>query len=165
MNKPNSPTKQEYTQAKETIKLYEKRQADMLNVHKQLSESLQLFTSFDFKVNKQRREIIFSGVFLGDTTVRLSVTRCSYGDKWNESIGKLIAVKKVLGEDISSVVDLVESEYTGGFVPVRDYPSLEEAKRYIKANNKNPYSSTFNNHPSIECGDIIVFTCHANSLT
>ncbi len=110
-----TPTKQQYEAALETIHLYEKRQEQLNYVKKQLAKKLKQFKQVKFKVNKKEREIIFSGLHAKTNKLLLSKSVCAYNDQFDVNIGKLIVVKKALGEDIESIVELVEKTNLGGF--------------------------------------------------
>jgi len=105
-----TPTKTEYEKALETAKKYEQRQKDMEWVKQQLSEGLQQFEQIKFQVNKWHKEVVFAGV-RGDGQLKLTKSKCADSDVFEESIGKLIAVKRALGEDTKKVEELVESKY------------------------------------------------------
>ncbi|PAD70536.1 hypothetical protein CHH83_01675 [Bacillus sp. 7586-K] len=105
----NTPTKESYEIALDVVKRYEVRQAKLEQLKKDLSYKLSKFTDKKFKINKKAKEIIFTGVIDGKLVVGKSV--CVKDDIYEEVIGKLIAVKKALNEDISEVVKLVEKVY------------------------------------------------------
>lgn len=126
------PSQNEYQKAQETVKQFEERQQQLANVNKELGYKLQQFNSFNFKVNKKNREIMFAGYLESDNKVKMSISKCKPKDKWEESIGKLIAVKKALGEDISEIVELVEVEksFIGiKFIKRRDF--LDGSFEYV----------------------------------
>ncbi len=108
----STPSQTSYEQALETIKQFEQRQKDLEWIEKELSKGLQQFEQIKFQVNKNRKEVVFAGV-RGDGQLKLTKAKCSHGDKFEESIGKLIAVKRALGEDTKKVEELVESKSTG----------------------------------------------------
>lgn len=102
------PTQNEFQKAQDTVKQYEERQKQLTHVKRELGYKLRQFKSISFRVDKKRREITFAGYLEKSNKVKLAISRCNTTDKFEESIGKLIAVKKALGEDIENVVKLVE---------------------------------------------------------
>lgn len=104
-----TPSKQSYELALETVKAYEKRQAQLQALKETLSIKLNAFENFSFKVDKKNREILFAGYSKEHEKTKISKSVCDSNDKFEEVIGKLIAVKKALGEDVKDVVDLVET--------------------------------------------------------
>jgi len=104
----NTPSKASYEAALETVKRYEDRQAQLQQLAKDLSYYLSKFTDKKFKINKKDKEVIFTGVVDGKLVVGKSV--CAKNDKYEEIIGKLIAVKKALSEEVDDVIKLVETE-------------------------------------------------------
>lgn len=101
------PNKSEYEKALETVKQYEERQATLKRLEKDLSFHLSKFDTIKFKIDKKKGRVIFTGVIDGQIKIGESV--CAIGDDFNETIGKLIAIKKSLGLDISDVVEHVET--------------------------------------------------------
>jgi len=111
-----TPSKTNYEQALETVKKYEQRQKDLEWIDKELSKGLQQFEQIKFQVNKNRKEVVFAGI-RGDGQLKLTKAKCSHRDKFEKSIGKLIAVKRALGEDTKKVEELVENEpLQGGYI-------------------------------------------------
>lgn len=99
-----SITKKEYQKALELIKEYERRQNKMAALNKELGYNLLSFNTFDFE-------------FLGDTTVfagyvdgkvKIGVSKCNPQDKYDRNLGKIISVRKAMGQDIEDVLELVE---------------------------------------------------------
>lgn len=105
----NTPTKESYENALDIVKRYEERQKQLEQLKKDLSYKLSKFTDKKFKINKKDKEVIFTGVIDGKLVVGKSI--CAKDDKYEDVIGKLIAVKKALNEDITDVVKLVERKY------------------------------------------------------
>lgn len=103
-----TPTKEQYENALETVKKYEKRQDQLRFVKEELSRQVQKFTDVKFKVNKNKGEVIFTGVIDGE--LKLETSKCSEGDVFVEDIGKLIAVLKSTNQDIGDIVKLVEQK-------------------------------------------------------
>lgn len=115
-----TPTKEQYENALETVKKYEKRQDELRFVKEELSRQVQKFTDVKFKVNKNKGEVIFTGVI--DRELKLAISKCSDGDVFVEDIGKLIAVLKSTNQDINDIVKLVEQkENHHGGVNFNDY--------------------------------------------
>jgi len=106
-----SPTKREYEKAQETIKKYEERQKVLTNLGKDLSYKLQQFDQVKFKVDKKAGEVLFTGIHKESGKLLLGKTVCGRDDEFELVIGKLVAVKKALNEDIEEVVKHVESKY------------------------------------------------------
>ncbi|MEI2465145.1 hypothetical protein [Niallia taxi] len=110
-----SPTKKEYEKAQETIKQYEDRQKVLTNLGKDLSYKLQQFDQVKFKVDKKAGEVLFTGIHKESGKLLLGKTVCGREDEFELVIGKLVAIKKALNEDIEEVVKHVESkEYVIG---------------------------------------------------
>lgn len=103
-----TPTKEQYENALETVKKYEKRQDQLRFVKEELSRQVQKFTDVKFKVNKNKGEVIFTGVIDGE--LKLATSKCSGRDVFVEDIGKLIAVLKSTNQDINDIVKLVEQK-------------------------------------------------------
>ena len=100
------PSKSEYERALDVVSKYEKRQETLQRLTSDLSHHLQKFETIKFKVSKKEGKVLFTGVIDGQIKIGESV--CAKEDVFNEVIGKLIAVKKALGLDISDVVEHVE---------------------------------------------------------
>jgi len=116
VDKVSTPSKTSYEQALETVKQFEQRQKDLEWIEKELSKGLQQFEQIKFQVNKGRKEVVFAGV-RGDGQLKLTKSKCTDSDVFEESIGKLIAVKRALGEDTKKVEELIESKkITGGII-------------------------------------------------
>ncbi len=111
VDKVSTPSKTSYEQALETVKQFEQRQKDLEWIEKELSKGLQQFEQIKFQVNKGRKEVVFAGV-RGDGQLKLTKSKCTDSDVFEESIGKLIAVKRALGEDTKKVEELIESKKT-----------------------------------------------------
>jgi hypothetical protein len=110
-----TPSKQSYEQALETVKAYEKRQAQLQSLKETLSIKLKAFENVSFKVDKKKGEVLFAGYLKEQSKTKIGKSVCAKEDKFEEVIGKLIAVKKALGEDVEDVIKLVEPKATGGF--------------------------------------------------
>ena len=104
-----SPTKHSYERALEIIKQYEDRQKVLANLGKDLSYKLQQFDQVKFKVNKKVEEVLFTGVHKESGKLLLGKSVCRIEDEFELVIGKLIAVKKALNENIEEVVKHVEN--------------------------------------------------------
>jgi hypothetical protein len=117
----STPTKYSYDNALEVVKKYEKRQAELQYAQKELSFKLKQFSQVKFKVDKKSGEIIFSGLHKKTNKLLMAKTVCDKKDIFEASIGKLIATKKALQEDISDIIKLVEEKptiswHSGGIV-------------------------------------------------
>lgn len=106
-----TPNKQEYEKALETIKKYEKRQKELNYLTNELMYYLKQFSQVKFKVDKKNKEVLFSGILTMDNRMVMSKSKCVVGDKFEPVIGKLLAIKKALNEDVSDILKLVEQEY------------------------------------------------------
>ncbi|WP_405101725.1 hypothetical protein [Oceanobacillus sp. FSL H7-0719] len=105
-----TPSKQQYEEALEVIKKYEDRQSDLARLNKELGHLLgNNFNQIKFEVNKSKKEITFTGV-TKEGKLKLGKSTARSGDKFEEVIGKLIAVKAVLGMDIKDVEKYIESD-------------------------------------------------------
>lgn len=113
MSNMKTPTKQAYDSALETVKRYEERQYKLKHLEKDLSYKLSKFIESKFKINKKTGEVLFSGV--NDSTGEIGIGKaiCGSSDQFEPVIGKLIAVKKALNENVDEVVALVEPKYDG----------------------------------------------------
>lgn len=107
------PTVDEFKHAQKIVTNYNKRQDELGYIKKELSFKLKDFTDVKFRVIKKDEEVIFTGLCTTDGRVKLGVAKCSKGDKFNQDIGKLIAVKKSLGEDIRDIEKLIEKKPFG----------------------------------------------------
>src|SRR5690606_3197336 len=70
--------------------------------------SLQKFSQVKFDVNREKKEVTFTGL-TKDGELKLSKSIARRGDEFEEVIGKLICVRKALGEDIRYIDKYVES--------------------------------------------------------
>lgn len=104
----NTPNKNSYESALKTVKAFEKRQADLNKLDRDLGHKLKQFSQFKFKVNKRDNEIIFTGVMKNGNKLVLGQSKCKLSDKFEPSIGKMLAVQKSLHEDVSETLKLVE---------------------------------------------------------
>lgn len=100
------PTKFEYEAALKIVQKYDNRQETLKRLANDLSFHLQSFKSVKFKVNKKEGKVVFSGL-IGDQ-IKIGESVCSTNDVFNETIGKLVAVKKALGLDTKDVIEHVE---------------------------------------------------------
>ncbi|MFS0643847.1 hypothetical protein [Siminovitchia sp. 179-K 8D1 HS] len=105
-----TPTKEQYKTALETVRKYEKRQRQLNALGEELSKKLQKFDQIKFDINKDVKEIIFTGLHKTKGKLMIGKSVCQRGDKYEPVIGKLIAVKKALNENVEDVVKLVESD-------------------------------------------------------
>lgn len=107
------PTKSEYEMALDVVQRYKQRQETLKRLAKDLSFHLQNFEAIKLKVNKKEGKVVFSGMLDGQIKIGESV--CSSSDIFNETIGKLVAVKKALSLDTKDVIEHVERKaFTGG---------------------------------------------------
>lgn len=107
-----TPTKQAYQDALDVVKQYEDRQNVLKGIRDDLSYKLQSFDQVKFKVDKKAKEVLFTGIHKETGKVVLGKAVCGDGDEFELNIGKLIAVKKALYEDISDVVKHAEEKDT-----------------------------------------------------
>lgn len=114
MSNMKTPTKQAYEAALKTVKKYEDRQLQLARLGNDLSYKLSNFEEVKFKINKKTGEVIFSGLHKVSKQILIGKTICDSKDEFEPVIGKLIAVKKALGESVEELVNLVEpkSNYT-----------------------------------------------------
>ena len=103
------PTKNKYEKALEIVKEYEYRQNDLTKLNKDLGYSLEQFTQIKFDINENKKEITFTGV-TKDGKLKLTKSVARSGDKFELVIGKLIAVKKALGEDVKHIERFIDNE-------------------------------------------------------
>jgi hypothetical protein len=103
----NLPSKVDYQTAQETIKKFEKREAEIKHLNNILSSLLKGFQLTQFKVNKKAKEVIFSGV-VNDKLV-IGQSKCEEKDVFEAVIGKVIAVKRALKQDTKGIEKFVES--------------------------------------------------------
>jgi hypothetical protein len=116
-----TPTKQAYESALETVKKYEKRQRELAYLQQELAYKLSQFSDVKFKVDTKGGEILFSGVLKESSKLLLGQSKCSKEDKFEIVIGKLIAVKNALHEDVEDVARLVEPKPFGGVFPLGNF--------------------------------------------
>lgn len=109
MSKTQVPTVDQFNHAQEVVDKYNQRQEELAFVKKELAFKLSKFSDVKFRINKKDKDVTFAGLY-NDNKVKLGIAKCSYGDKFNQDIGKLIAVKKALGESIDDIEKLVEKE-------------------------------------------------------
>ncbi|MCA1021490.1 hypothetical protein [Halobacillus litoralis] len=108
-----SPTQKQVEEAKKVLEQHEKREKELAYVKRELAFRLSKFTQVKFNVRKKERVIVFAGLHeTGD--LKLAISKQVSSDQWDENIGKLIAVKRALKEDISDVVELVEPKVNLG---------------------------------------------------
>lgn len=116
------PTKQSYEQALRVVKAYEDRQKQLEYLEKELAWKLQEFMQPKFKIDKKNGEVLFAGFHVEKDVVVVGKSKCDKTDVFEAVIGKLIAVKNALHEDVSDIVKQVETkkmwntEYIGGIV-------------------------------------------------
>lgn len=104
----STPNKEQYESALKAVEKYEKRQKELTELNKELGYCLSAyFKEFKFDVNKKKGEVIFAGVGK-DNRLKLSKAICSDGDAFEEVIGKLIAVKRALDEDVECLEKYIE---------------------------------------------------------
>jgi len=103
------PTKNKYEKALEIVKEYEYRQNDLTKLNKDLGYSLEQFNQIKFDVNENKKEITFTGV-TKDGKLKLTKSVARSGDKFESVIGKLVAVKKALGEDTKHIERFIDNE-------------------------------------------------------
>ncbi|GIN22501.1 hypothetical protein J1TS3_36350 [Siminovitchia fordii] len=120
-----TPTKEQYENALETVRKYEKRQRQLKALGEELSKKLQEFDQIKFDINKDSKEIIFSGLHKAKGKLMIGKSVCHHGDKYEPVIGKLIAVKNALNESVEDVVKLVENK---GYITIG---TLDASKIYI----------------------------------
>jgi len=131
----STPSQTSYEQALETVKQFEQRQKDLEWIEKELSKGLQQFEQIKFQVNKCRKEVVFAGI-RGDCQLKLTKSKCADSDVFEESIGKLIAVKRALDESTKKVEELVENKgFVGGITNLKSIhvsdPRVDEFGRLV----------------------------------
>lgn len=104
-----TPTKFEYEKALEAVQKYEDRQKELAKLNKDLRYSLTKFDQIKFDANDSKKEVTFTGV-TKDGKLRLAKSVARHGDKFELVIGKLIAVKKSLNENVGYIEEFIESE-------------------------------------------------------
>lgn len=104
----NTPNKNSYESALKTVKAFEKRQADLNKLDRDLGHKLKQFSQFKFKVDKKNTEVIFSGVLKNGNKLVLGKSKCKMSDRFEVGIGKMLAVQNSLHEDKSETIKLVE---------------------------------------------------------
>ncbi|MEL3959437.1 hypothetical protein NST17_19990 [Caldifermentibacillus hisashii] len=104
-----SPTKKQYEEALKIVKEYENRQKILASLNKQLGEKLKEFTHVKFNINKKNKTVEFAGLYTKENRLVTGKATCSPFDIFEDVIGKLIAVKTALNEDIADVVKYVET--------------------------------------------------------
>jgi len=117
-NEGNFVSKTQYQEAQDQIKLYEARQAKINRFKKELGFRLANdFIKFTFRQRDNRT--IFAGYFIDREEERLvlSETICSDDDVFDKDLGKLIAVRKSVGENIDDIVEIIELKSKGNMQP------------------------------------------------
>jgi hypothetical protein len=107
-------TESRYEQAKKDVEAYEKRQKQLDHVAKELSKHIRRFKQIKFRVDKNAKTVFFAGLYHGDG-LKIGIAKAKNGDVFDANIGKLIAIKKSLGENTRDVENLVESNNTFDF--------------------------------------------------
>lgn len=105
----NSPTKEEYELAMETIEKYEKRQSDLKYLNKLLGEAIQQFQTTKFEVNKAAKKVEFIGL-TKDGKLKHTVSQARGTDIFEEVIGKLVAIYRAAGQDVEFLEEYIEQE-------------------------------------------------------
>lgn len=105
----NTPTKTRYEEALDIVKRYEKRQADLTKLNKDLGFHLQQFNSIKFDVDESKKEITFAGT-TKDGKLKLTKSVARLGDKFEVVIGKLICVLKALDQDVKFIDRYIEKD-------------------------------------------------------
>lgn len=115
-----TPTKEKYEEALKIVQQYEGRQRDLAKLNNDLGFCLQKFDTFKFDVNEDKGEVTFSGLTKSGE-LKLTNSKARSGDKFEDVIGKLIAVKKAIGGDVEYIERFVESERIGRTMYDYDY--------------------------------------------
>jgi hypothetical protein len=102
-------SKDNYERAKALVVNYEKRQKQLDHVAKELSKHVKRFTQIKFRVDKNAKTMFFAGLYHGDD-LKVGIAKAKNSDVFDANIGKLIAIKKSLGENTRDVENLVESD-------------------------------------------------------
>ncbi|PAV30294.1 hypothetical protein CIL05_07440 [Virgibacillus profundi] len=104
-----TPTKEKYEEAWEIVQRYEDRQKDLAKLNKDLGFCLKQFVQFKFDVNEGKGEVTFSGLTKSGE-LKLTKSAVRHGDKFEDVIGKLICVKRAIGEDVEYLERYIEGE-------------------------------------------------------
>jgi hypothetical protein len=99
----------QYEEAKKKVEAYEKRQKQLDHVAKELSKHIRRFTQIKFRVDKDTKTVFFAGLYHGDD-LKVGIAKAKNSDVFDVNIGKLIAIKKSIGENTRDVENLVESD-------------------------------------------------------
>lgn len=113
-----TPSKRQYEEALDIVAKYEKRQKELKSLNNDLGFHLRQFNSFKFDVNKGKREVTFAGT-TKNGQIKLSKAVAHHDDKFDITIGKLVAVLKALKQDVSFIDKYIEREIAA--VHLRDY--------------------------------------------
>jgi len=123
-----TPSKQEYKEAIEKVKQYEKRQKELKMLNKRLGEHLESFTDFKFIVDRDSGTVFFAGnlftgssggIEIGDdkvffkypgTNLVSSTSKAMPNNVFEEIIGKLICVLKAKGMDYKRIYNYIEEK-------------------------------------------------------
>lgn len=104
--------KQKYEEALKTVKKFEKRQANLKMLNKELGFLLDKeFTQFKFNMNKKRGTLRFAGV-LNNGELVMTESSTKKLDVFEPVIGKLICVHKALDKDFSFLEGHIERKYS-----------------------------------------------------
>lgn len=96
------PTESEYKDALKTVEMYEKYQKHLQWAKRELSSELQNFCDVKFKIDKDKRIVVFAGL-TNSGQLKLGIAKCSYEDVFEVDIGKLIAVRRALNKNIDDI--------------------------------------------------------------
>jgi prefoldin subunit 5 len=103
-----SISQNEYEAAKQKVEAFEKRQKQLDHVKKELTKHIDRFNRFKFRVDKDTKTVFFAGVIGYD--LKVGIAKAKNSDVFDANIGKLIAIKKSLGENTRDVENLVERD-------------------------------------------------------
>lgn len=131
-----TPSKERYEEALEVVKKYEKRQADLSKLNKDLGFHLQRFDNVKFEINRGKKEVTFAGV-TKDGNLKLTKSKARSGDKFEETIGKLICVLRALSQDTSHLEKYIEQDYSGGITLRFDERAIRDVERVMEASSWN----------------------------
>lgn len=98
----------EYEVAKQKVEQFEKRQKQLDHVKNELTKHIRRFSQIKFRVDKDTKTVFFAGLYRADE-LKVGVAKAKNGDVFDVNIGKLIAIKKSIGENTRDVENLVEN--------------------------------------------------------
>jgi uncharacterized protein YjfI (DUF2170 family) len=111
-----TPSKYSYEEALKVVEQYEKRQKELHYLENELAFKLKQFSDVKIKIDKKSGEVLFAGVQIVTGKLLLGRSKCNSNDKFETVIGKLIAVKNALHEDIAEIVEKVEPKSSVKFM-------------------------------------------------